>query len=92
MSSLLQRLHLGDVGVEHPASDSPRDKKQDNTTTQRTDSGDQGHSADSDAVDTSFQRGVQNIEAITKVWTKTELIVCYVLCVTFVLLPECPAP
>jgi hypothetical protein len=35
--------------------------------------------SDSDAISEDAQRGVQNIEAITKVWSKTHLVIAYVM-------------
>lgn len=40
-----------------------------------------GVESDSDRISQDAQAGVQKIEATTKVWTKTSLIVAYAMCV-----------
>lgn len=40
-----------------------------------------GDGSDTDKISEDAQLGVQKIEATTKVWTKTALIVAYVMCV-----------
>lgn len=72
---LARFAHPTEVPVEeksHPANDKEVGVVDNQTRNSETD-------ADIDAIDSHAQAGVQKIEATTKVWTMSNLILAYVL-------------
>jgi hypothetical protein len=74
-SFLSSKPHSGEVeaATQHPANETDKEvgiKNQDVPTDSET---------DADEISLDAQPGVQNIEAITKVWSRTHLVIAYIM-------------